>query len=42
MTFDPKNEYAQAKKKFYQSPILAAQIGIAVGIVGTLLFQAIF
>ena len=37
-----ENEYRDAKAKFYQRPVLAAQIGIVVGILGTLLVQAIF
>ena len=35
-------EYARAKVKFYKSPIFAAQAGIVVGVVGTLLVQWIF
>lgn len=37
-----KNEYAQAKTKFYANPIFAAQAGIVVGVLGTLLVQWLF
>lgn len=42
MTYDPKTEYNKAKTKFYAKPIFAAQIGIVVGVLGTLLVQAFF
>lgn len=37
-----KGGYAKGKTKFYANPIFAAQAGIVVGVVGTLLVQWIF
>lgn len=35
-------EYAAGKAKFYASPRFAGLVGVAVGVVGTLILQALF
>jgi len=35
-------EYAKGKAKFYANPRFAGLVGLVVGVVGTLLLQAVF
>ena len=37
-----KDKYGEAKTKFYAKPIFAAQVGVVVGVLGTLFVQWVF
>lgn len=37
-----EEQFDKAKQKFYAKPVFAAQVGIAVGVLGTLFVQWVF